>query len=238
MAEFGRVEVKSIKTQIPRSTYSEVELDMLADQILQNDGALRPVIVKRIDYENFQLLDGTLTYFASVRAYEKDARRGEMVNAFIVGIKEDESLVIEQLAAFDRTHDGQTKPVGATGERADREALSAWITSFETRLTETRQEAVTKLRDLESRLRQVEKVTHNPMGDLLDLINSLTDDALFARLLFYGANKLKAEAICQARKQKENGQFVDYEDLLRNTKGLGTPGLLSLINNARIHHRS
>ncbi len=235
MAEFGRVEVKSIQTDESRSNFSEAQLDQLADLLLKGEGALRPVIVKQLDYENYRLIDGTLSYYAAVRAREKDSRRGEMVNAFIVKVNEDEALAKQQIAALENAESHSGNIIPRNGVVRDEKRSSEWISSFETRLADTRSEVATKTRDLEYRLSQLEKASTTTHSDLLTLINELSADDLLARLCFYGADKAKAKAILDARNRKENGKFTDYEDLLNSTKGLAEKGLLSMIDRFRTH---
>jgi len=240
MAEFGRVEVKSIQATESRTDFSEAELEQLADLILKGEGVLRPVVVKQIDYENYRLIDGALSYYAAVRAREKDTRRGEMVNAFIIKLKEDEALAKQQIAAFNRA-DPPPPPVDPSGkgtkDTSGQKRPSEWISSFESRLSENRNLLDTKAQDFERRLRQLERISAEKPGDLLDLINTLEKDELTARLTFYGADKAKAKAILDARNRKENGKFTDYQDLLHNTKGLAAKGLLSIINRFRQHNQ-
>lgn len=244
MAEFGRVEVKSIKAAESRTNFSETQLDQLADLILKGEGVLRPVIVKQIDYENYTLIDGVLTYYAAVRAREKDSRRGEMVNAFIIKPKEDEALARQQINALNQAESannatGNHNAPPAATVSVDQHRSTEWITSFELRLSDTRSEVATKTRDLEYRLSQLEKTidARNKHSDLLDLINSLKEDELIARLRFYGADSAKAKAILDARTSKPNGKFTSYADLIDSTKNLAAKGLLKLLDNFRTHHR-
>lgn len=243
MAEFGRVEVKSIRTDEPRSNFSEAQLDQLADLLLKGEGALRPVIVKQIDYANYKLIDGTLSYYAAVRAQEKDARRGEMVNAFIIKLKEDETLAKQQIEALNHGEQSTTANrvvapvVNPNDESKDQKRPGEWISSFESRLSDTRHAIDTKTQELERRLSKLEKISVEKHVDLLALINTLAKDELAARLVFYGADKAKAKAIVDARNRKESGKFTDYEDLLDSTKGLAAKGLLSMIDRFRIHNQ-
>jgi len=243
MAEFGRVEVKSIKAAEPRANFSEAQLEQLAELILKGEGVLRPVIVKQVDYENYTLIDGTLAYYAAVRAREKDSRRGEMVNAFIIKPKEDEALARQQIEALNtagsaNSENGNHKPEPTITTAGDQRRPTEWITSFELRLGDTRNEVATKTRDLEYRLSQLEKTidTRAKHSDLLELINSLQEAELLARLRFYGADSAKAKAIVQARASKPNGQFTSYADLIDSTKNLAAKGLLKLLDNFRIHN--
>ena len=241
MAEFGRVEVKSIKAAESRADFSEEQLDQLADLILKGEGALRPVIVKQIDYENYKLLDGALSYYAAVRAREKDSRRGEMVNAFIIKPREDEALARQQIEVLNSgvLSDNSKLPVPSVtdGDAQGQKRPSEWITSFELRLSDTRNTIDVKTRDLEYRLSQLEKAAISKEVDLLQVINTLSKDDLVARLIFYGSDKTKAKAILQARSSKENGKFISYEDLVNSTEKFAEKSLLKLLDNFRMHNQ-
>ena len=71
MTEFAKVDLKEINSDVSRSSFSEQEIEQLADSILKNDSLLRPLIVKQTGIESFIVLDGHLEFYAAVRAREK-----------------------------------------------------------------------------------------------------------------------------------------------------------------------
>ncbi len=235
MAEFSRVDVKEIKSDIPRSNFAESDIDRLADLILSCGGVLRPLIVKQVDIDNFVLIDGFLEYYGAVRAREKDPRRGELVNAFVVSPKDDLDIVQQQIAALSGTQAPTPPTTQLTTPHIpqSQEGASAWISSFETRLSETREEAFQSDRNLEIRVSQIEKrLAEKRQDDLLTFINHAEKLDLISKLsALNGSNQTKAEAIYDARSQKENGQFNGYQDLQKSTERLGSDGLLGLIDN-------
>jgi ParB-like nuclease domain len=91
------VDVKSIKSDLPKSNFVESELEQLADLILATDGLLRPLILKEIKPEKYQVIEGHREYYAAVRAKEKNIAKAEMVNAFIIDTSIQKSA-ISQLA--------------------------------------------------------------------------------------------------------------------------------------------
>ncbi len=160
MMEFARVDVKEIKSYVPRSKFSEGDIERLADLILQCGGIFRPLIVKQVDIDHFILLDGFLEYYSAVRAREKEPRQGELVNTFVVPPKDDIEIVQQQIEIL------RGKPTVATSVNGSmppttvsphQEVSSSWITSFETRLSEIREELFQAHRTLDSRVSQVEK---------------------------------------------------------------------------------
>lgn len=237
MTEFARLDVKEIKASVPRANFTEAKIEQAADLILASGGVVRPLVVKQTDIDSYELIDGALEYFAAVRAREKDPRRGELVNAFIVSPKQD-ATIREQLAVLNndsRSDPVPPPPVGGTSI----DALSAFITNFvvssEARINETRELATQTERKLASEVKRLEQQIDIRKGpkDLLDLINTAELDDLRAKLAFHGADKGKIEAICNARQQQKNGQFETYQALLTAAKGLGERGLLRLIDSVR-----
>jgi ParB-like chromosome segregation protein Spo0J len=78
------VDVKSIKSDLPKSNFVESELEQLADLILATDGLLRPLILQEIKAGKYQVIEGHREYYAAIIAKEKNIAKAEMVNAFVV----------------------------------------------------------------------------------------------------------------------------------------------------------
>jgi hypothetical protein len=106
------VNVKSIFCDVPRSNFVESELEQLADFILETDGLIRPLILKEIGVQQYAVIRGHREYYGAVIAKERDIKKAEMVNAFIIDT-EIQQVAIEQLdllsqdreTSFDRTID-------------------------------------------------------------------------------------------------------------------------------------
>jgi hypothetical protein len=90
------IDVKNISSDLPRSSFSELDLDRLADSILATDGLLRPLILKASGVEKYTVIEGHREYYAAVKAKEKNLNKAEMVNAFAIESKNQKSA-IEQL---------------------------------------------------------------------------------------------------------------------------------------------
>ncbi len=89
-------DIKSISSEIDRTEFNESEIEHLADVILATDGLIRPLILKQTGLEQYTVVEGNLEYYAAVRAKEKDSRRAEMVNAFVVPANHQQ-FAIEQI---------------------------------------------------------------------------------------------------------------------------------------------
>jgi hypothetical protein len=90
------VDIKNIASDLPKSSFTESDLEQLADLILKADGLLRPLILKESGVEKYTVIEGHREYYAALRAKEKDRTKAEMVNAFVVSPNIQQSA-IEQL---------------------------------------------------------------------------------------------------------------------------------------------
>lgn len=240
MTEFARLDIKEIRADVPRANFTEAKIEQIADLILASGGVIRPLVVKQVDIDSYELVGGALEYYAAVRAREKDPRRGELVNAFVVSKKNDEA-VKHQLALFNENAGqvGQAPPPTSTSP----DQLSAFVTNFvvsaETRINEMREQMVQNKRNFESEIKRLDKLVEREKrpSDLLDMVNTLDMDELKAKLAFHGADKTKIAAICAAKQQKANGHFDTYQELLKAAKGLGERGLLNLLDRVRTYSR-
>lgn len=230
MVSFAQVDIKEIKSNSSRSSFSEDKINEIADLILSKGGIFRPLILKRTDVDEYELLDGELEYFSSVRAREKDPKKGEMVNAFLVSPNEEKE-VRKQIDLLNRTASptGERKPSPEnSGELPSR---TSWIDSFENRMNEVREELFIVKRDCASRFTRLEKdLSEKSSLSFLEAVNTLEATALISELTRCGIAKLKIEAICNARNNKDSDTFESYQDLVKSTKGIGPSGILSLMD--------
>ena len=228
MPEFAQVDVKEIKSNLPRSSFSEEDIDILANAILDSNGIIRPLILRQSSIDSYEVIEGHLEYYASVRAREKKPRQAEMANAFVITTTEEKSIR-QQIRALkiDGTSDS-TVSVDRQIREGDDRNNSDWISSFEKRLSDIREELLQSKRDNDSRISAIED-RFADQGDLMNLLNTLDLDKLTIRLSQYGISSYDkhAKAICEARKKKH---FVDYRDVVKSVKGLGDKTMLAMID--------
>jgi len=236
MTKFIKVDVKDIKSEQLRSNLSEENIEKLADLILESGGLFQALILKQIGVENYLVLDGHLEYFAAVRAREKDPRKGEIVNAFVITAKDEETVKEQiQLLRGGKLPPNVTSSTGGNSPTID----SNWISSFETRLSQIREELSQKNLNLESRLSQLEKeIIKSPKKELLDFLNTSEKQELIDELSRHGIKAKIIEAIYIARNQQESKKFASYKDVIASKTGLAEKGLLGLIDSwARIYKK-
>jgi hypothetical protein len=87
------IDVKDISSDIPISSFDKSKIEQLADAILANDGLIRPLILTAAGVERYTVITGDLEYYAAVRAKEKDSRKAEMVNAFVIPPHSQQSAI-------------------------------------------------------------------------------------------------------------------------------------------------
>ena len=76
--------VKEITSNVPRSKFSDTEIEKLAQSILTVEGLIRPIVVRPTGIDTYEVVDGDREYHAAVRAREIDGRKGERITAIVI----------------------------------------------------------------------------------------------------------------------------------------------------------
>jgi DNA uptake protein ComE-like DNA-binding protein len=92
------VDIVSVHTSSSRSGFSQNEVEKLARNFLLSGGSTKPLIVRRINEEEFDVIEGHLEFYAALRAKEIDDNF-EMIQAIILDSK-NEKAIIEQVNLF------------------------------------------------------------------------------------------------------------------------------------------
>lgn len=217
MTDFLMVDVASVISSVPRSNFQEADLDNLADMILESKGILKPLILKEIGFEKYEVIDGHFEYYASVRAREKNPNEGEMVNALIISPNKEE--VVLQQANFlkgieysnlSNTVDKQKKIDLNTSSSHELHLLEKQVKDLRNEIAQERQERQKLYEIIKSIETQIPKQI-TP----LEAFNSLTLVELTFRLRTSGFTDKKAvqvaESVEKARKKK---QFESLKDVI------------------------
>ncbi|WP_072622130.1 helix-hairpin-helix domain-containing protein [Spirulina major] len=93
------VGVKRIQSAVARSHFSPAVIDQAAEAILQAEGLINPLILRRLDWQSYEVVDNHLGYYAAVRAKELDLARGETVQGIILE-PEQEAALLTQVQLF------------------------------------------------------------------------------------------------------------------------------------------
>jgi len=213
MWKFLRVDITDINPSVARETFSETELENLANLIIEMGGLIRPAILKKADNkkvdERYNIISGDLEYYASVIANKK-VPDIEMINAFVVD-KEAENIALQQMQLLspDKIIDNPLELRMSNLEKR-----------LETQLQAIREEYQKEIKRLE------EKIPPPPPSSksILELLNTCD------------ANQLKKGGILPASvndflKKRSEKPFDSLEDILnRPVSGVKEKRLIKLVD--------
>ena len=221
MWKFLRVDITDINPSVPRETFSETELENLANLIIEMGGLIRPAILKKADNkkvdERYNIISGDLEYYASVIANQK-VPDIEMINAFVVD-KEAENIALQQMKLLSSSPGLITTPEKTNNPLELR--MSNLEKLLETQLQAIREEYQKEIKRLE------EKIIPPPppsYKSILELLNTCD------------ANQLKKGGILPASvndflKKRSEKPFDSLEDILnRPVSGVKEKRLIKLVD--------
>jgi len=223
MSKFLRVDITDINPSVPRETFSETELENLANLIIEMGGLIRPVILKKADNkkvdERYNIISGDLEYYASVIANQK-VPDIEMINAFVVD-KEAENIALQQIQLLSPSPGLITTP-----EKTDNPLelrMNNLEKRLETHLQAIREEYQKEIKRLEEKI-IISPPPSPPSKSILDLLNTCD------------ANQLKKGGIPPASvndflKKRSEKPFNSLEDVLnRQVSGVKEKRLIKLVD--------
>jgi DNA uptake protein ComE-like DNA-binding protein len=224
MWKFLRVDITDINPSLPRETFSETELENLANLIIKMGGLIRPAILKKADNkkvdERYDIISGDLEYYASVIANQK-VPDIEMINAFVVD-KEAESIALQQMKllspspALITTHEKIDNPLELRMSNLEKR--------LETQLQAIREEYQKEIKRLEEKIIISPPPSASPPSkSILELLNTCD------------ANQLRKAGIPPASvndflKKRSEKPFDSVEDIQRGVTGIGQVRLAKLID--------
>ena len=225
MWKFLRVDITDINPSLPRETFSETELENLANLIIEMGGLIRPAILKKADNkkvdERYNIISGDLEYYASVIANQK-VPDIEMINAFVVD-KEAESIALQQIQLL-----SSSPGLITTHEKIDNPLelrMSNLEKRLETQLQAIREEYQKEIKRLEEKIIISPPPPPSPPSkSILELLNSCD------------ANQLKKGGIPPASvndflKKRSEKPFDSLEDVLnRPVSGVKEKRLIKLVD--------
>ncbi len=227
MLDYFLVDVKSINSDVPRSQFQEAELDHLADLILEVGGLLKPLSLRQGKGESYTVVEGHREYYAAVRAREKDPRKGEMINAFILSI-EDESKILNQSEAL------MPQQKGSTSIKAETSPLDLRLTNLDTRLDqailELKSNQKSEIQRLESEIHNLKERIPKPL-EPLTAFNTLDAVALTKMLNRAGIKGKRADAISsKVLSERKKKQFADFQDIVKRINGFSDKSLITVLD--------
>jgi len=246
------VTVKDISSDVPRSSFSEEQLERAARLILDAGGAITPPVVRKIDFNSFEVVSGHFEYYAAVKAREIDPRKGEMLGVFSIDpTREDavsEEVLTEQIEVFKKS-DLPQKPDRVSPVSMASPALEQQIKDLESRFEESIKQ---QFKNLESRFEEQKKKMQadyegsvgklqRQVSDLEDRIpkphpliealNHSSKDELMHKLsLISSVKKNVLDALSKELDEREKRPFVSFRDLINRVKGLGETITINMID--------
>ncbi len=225
MIEYYLVDVSSIHSTVPRSQFSVNQLETLAHSILSAGRLVSPLLLRQVGHDNYEVLIGDLGYYAALRAKEIDPRKGEVVSAFIIPPKLEDSA-IEQLRYLSQLSDSP-KPVPAN-------EIDLHITQIESRLNMA-------LHDLEASHRRDIKRLDDNIDSLkakipqriepLEAFNDLSLTALAQKLAAANVRgKTARKMLEQIEVERQKEPFTSFADLASRLDGLSAKRVLSILD--------
>jgi ParB family chromosome partitioning protein len=94
------VMVEDIQSSLPRTDFSETELDEAARLLLKIEGVITPPILLQSGVDSYRVIEGDFEYYAAKRAGEIDPLKGETINAYIAESEEDVAVYQKQIEVF------------------------------------------------------------------------------------------------------------------------------------------
>jgi DNA uptake protein ComE-like DNA-binding protein len=224
MWKFLRVDITDINPSLPRETFSETELENLANLIIEMGGIIRPAILKKADNkkvdERYNIISGDLEYYASVIANQK-VPDIEMINAFVVD-KEAESIALQQIQLLSSSPRLITRP-----EKIDNPLelrMSNLEKRLETQLQAIREEYQKEIKRLEEKI-IISPPSHPspPSKSILELLNTCDANQL-------NKARIPPASVNDFLKKRSEKPFDSLEDIQRGVTGIGQVRLAKLID--------
>ncbi|MBE8993613.1 chromosome partitioning protein ParB [Microcystis aeruginosa] len=220
MWDFLLIDLQDVVATKERSYFPETDLHNLANLIVAMKGLMRPVILKKIGFERFQIIEGNLEYYACLIAKEKE-RSLETINAFVVD-KEAENIALQQMQLL-----SPSPGLITTSEKIDNPLelrVSNLEKRLETQLQAIREEYQKEIKRLEEKIIIILPPPPPSSKSILELLNTCD------------ANQLKKAGIPPASvndflKKRSEKPFDSVEDIRkRRVKGIGEARLAKLVD--------
>lgn len=209
------VAIKKITCTKPRSIFADDELEKAATLILDSEGVINPIVIRRTDIQSFEVVDGDFEYYAAARAREIDPRKGEMIGVFIIEPENEENLT-KQVEVFRKQ---KSEPLGKVDFTL--KDLEKFLTNFEARFEKiTKQlleEATTNAR-LENENKELQKQIANKV-EHLEVFKKFDQVKIADKLISAGVNRKRAYQIAEIVEIERNKeQFQSLNDVVDRVK--------------------
>ncbi|MBH8555591.1 hypothetical protein I8751_25255 [Nostocaceae cyanobacterium CENA357] len=233
------VAIKKIISSKPRSLFAEEELEQAAKLILESEGVINPIVVRRTSLQSFEVVDGDFEYYAAARAREIDPRKGEMIGVFIIEDENEEALT-KQIEVFRKPKNSNIYSNIATSS----DAIELRFINMESRTTNTESRVTNLESRIESRTNELQEELRREIKSFTNKLNAIENrlpkpieplEALNSWSLPELTSKLKrinvkTPIIANIVNERENGKFESFSNVVDRIKGLGDKTMLKIID--------
>ncbi|MBN3889033.1 MAG: hypothetical protein HWQ43_07610 [Nostoc sp. JL31] len=235
------VAVKKITSSKPRSTFADDELEQAAQLILESEGVVNPIVVRRTSLQSFEVVDGDFEYYAAARAREIDIRKGEMIGVFIIESENEETLT-KQVELFRKSKVFISNNVPTNSDSIESRLINmeSRTTNIESRMTNQESRSEKRTNELEEEWKREIKNIYNRLNELenrlpkpiepLEALNTWNLTKLTSKLSRVNVKSQVIEKIFNER--EANGKYSSFSNVLARMKGkgLGEKTMLKIID--------
>lgn len=209
------VAIKKITSNAPCSIFADDDLENAAQLILDSQGVINPIVVRRNGLQSYEVVDGDFEYYAAARAREIDPRKGEMIGVFIIEPENEDNLT-KQVQLFRKPKDEVSTKASFTSED-----LEKFLNNLESRIDKlTKQileESTSKIK-LEYENKEIKKLLDEKV-EPLKLFQEFSLTKIVKKLLSAGFDIKKANQIAEiVIKEREKEQFKSLYDVIDRVK--------------------
>ncbi|NEP11903.1 MAG: hypothetical protein F6K14_17170 [Symploca sp. SIO2C1] len=232
------VAVKKITSTVPRSNFTDSELEKAAQLILQAEGVISPIVLQRTSLNSYEVVDGDFEYYAAARAREIDPRKGEMIGSFIV--EEDNEEVIKKQVELLRKPKATVVEQTNSGSTSLELRLTNLESRIENRIQELKNQQVTDRQKLENEITELRNQIPTRL-EPLEIFNNMSLPELAFRLKSAGLSEKKAAQIAESiEKERKKNKFNSLSDIVARVKikrgqgqikGISSDRMVEIISN-------
>jgi hypothetical protein len=221
--------VEDIQSSLPRSKFSEADLDEAAKLLLKIEGVITPPILLQSGLDSYKVIEGHFEYYAALRAEEIDPLKGETINAYLVEDEKDLAVYKKQIEVF---RQGKALPP-TDNNSSDMSSIEARLAAIEDMLHKIISEQQIKtLQPISPPVQTPTIIASNQAEDkLLKEINTLDLVKLNYKLEQIKASKKVRENILKARQNPSFQPFQSHHELIKRIAGLGEKSFNTLLDN-------
>ncbi|CEJ46619.1 ParB N-terminal domain-containing protein [Umezakia ovalisporum] len=224
------IPVKKITCTQPRSAFSDDELEKAAQSILESEGVINPIVVRRTSLQSYELVDGVFEYYAAARAREINPLQGEMITVFIIEPENDEFLT-KQVDLFRKLKSNSQVESSFTSKDLEN-FLHNLESRLEKRINELLENSTAKVK-LENENREIKKQLANKI-EPLDVFTKFSQEKITRKLLNAGFQKNANQIAEIIVKEREKEQFKSLHDVIERVKILRGKQMVKGISEARM----